>query len=286
MPESVETLQEQLKTKDKKLKNQAVELDHLTNVVVPDLKKENKKLRKVKRELTEALETSTKKYFDQLEINADLSESVTKKGAGLQLAKVRLEEIEKLVLKLEEEKELEKAQAAPIDEEDLQVEGSSEEDTEKIRKLANKVKSLEKELSETESQLNNAKKDLKNKTSDLKQKSSLLKEKEEEIEDLNDNVIPSLKLDNTDLRVKLKNATEKIENSENGVRGEVVKLEAKVKDLESKLDSKIRDYDKLNTNLNNKDKKIKSLKNKNKELSDKLNEKSSSKGFFSKLTGR
>ena len=100
--EEIETLKEKLAKKDEKLKNQASELNHLTNEVIPDLKKENKELKALKIELTDALETSTKKYFDQLEINADLSESVAKKGAGLQLAKVRLDEIEKLVVELEE----------------------------------------------------------------------------------------------------------------------------------------------------------------------------------------
>ena len=99
--EDIEVLKQQMAEKDEKLKNQASELNHLTNEVIPDLKKENKQLKALKVELTDALETSTKKYFDQLEINADLSESVAKKGAGLQLAKVRLEEIEKLVAELE-----------------------------------------------------------------------------------------------------------------------------------------------------------------------------------------
>ena len=113
--EEIETLKEKLAKKDEKLKNQASELNHLTNEVIPDLKKENKELKALKIELTDALETSTKKYFDQLEINADLSESVAKKGAGLQLAKVRLDEIEKLVVELErvidnKEKEIKRKQ--------------------------------------------------------------------------------------------------------------------------------------------------------------------------------
>ena len=87
---------EKLAEKDEKLKNQASELNHLTNEVIPELKKENKQLKALKVELTDALETSTKKYFNQLEINADLSESVAKKGAGLQLAKVRLEDAKRM----------------------------------------------------------------------------------------------------------------------------------------------------------------------------------------------
>ena len=122
--EEIETLKERLAKKDDKLKNQASELNHLTNEVIPELKKQNKELKIVKKELSEALETSTKKYFDQLEINADLSESVAKKGAGLQLAKVRLEEIEKLVVELEakaNEKEAEIASTEDLSEEEKSI---------------------------------------------------------------------------------------------------------------------------------------------------------------------
>ena len=137
--EEIETLKEKLAKKDEKLKNQASELNHLTNEVIPDLKKENKELKALKIELTDALETSTKKYFDQLEINADLSESVAKKGAGLQLAKVRLDEIEKLVVELEEkanEKEVEIASE----------EGLSEDEKSIIDELNKEINALNKEL--------------------------------------------------------------------------------------------------------------------------------------------
>ena len=195
--EDIEMLKKQLEAKDEKLKNQANELNHLTNTVVPNLKKENKKLKALKAELTDALEQSTKKYFDQLDINADLSESVAKKGAGLQLAQVRLEEIS----------------------------------------------------------------------------------------DLNENLIPKLKAESANLKKELKEVKAEFDESESNVRGQIVKLEAKIKDLEGKLDNKTRDYNKLSTTINNKDKEIKSLKNRNKELSESLDAESS-KGFFAKLTGR
>ena len=137
--EEIETLKERLAKKDEKLKNQASELNHLTNEVIPELKKQNKELKIVKKELTEALETSTKKYFDQLEINADLSESVAKKGAGLQLAKVRLEEIEKLVVELEAKANEKEAEIAAT--EDL-----SDEEKSIVDQLNNKVDKLSKEL--------------------------------------------------------------------------------------------------------------------------------------------
>ena len=40
--EEIETLKEKLAKKDEKLKNQASELNHLTNEVIPDLKRRTK----------------------------------------------------------------------------------------------------------------------------------------------------------------------------------------------------------------------------------------------------
>jgi len=48
--EQIDTLKKQIKDKNQKIKNQAEELDHLTNNVVPQLKKENKELKKLKKE--------------------------------------------------------------------------------------------------------------------------------------------------------------------------------------------------------------------------------------------
>ena len=253
--EDIEMLKKQLEAKDEKLKNQANELNHLTNTVVPNLKKENKKLKALKAELTDALEQSTKKYFDQLDINADLSESVAKKGAGLQLAQVRLEEIEKLVAQLEAEgidKEDEAPAIAEVPEEDKAI----------VKELEAKVKDLEKELA--------------NKDKEISKKSSQIKSKDAEISDLNENLIPKLKAESANLKKELKEVKAEFDESESNVRGRIVKLEANIKDLEGKLDNKTRDYNKLSTTIN---------KNRNKELSESLDAESS-KGFFAKLTGR
>ena len=79
--ENVTEFESQLKEKDQKLDNQSSELNYLTNEIIPNLKKENAELKKIKNELTEALEKTTRKYYDQLDINADLSEKLTKIGA-------------------------------------------------------------------------------------------------------------------------------------------------------------------------------------------------------------
>ena len=87
-------VKDKLAEKDKKLANQSSELNYLTNKVIPKLKKENAELKSVKRELTDALEKSTRKYFDQLDINADLSNQIGKLGAEGAVNKVRADKLE------------------------------------------------------------------------------------------------------------------------------------------------------------------------------------------------
>ena len=274
--EDIEILKKQLAEKDEKLKNQAGELNHLTNEIIPDLKKENKQLKALKVELTDALEKSTKKYFDQLEINADLSESVAKKGAGLQLAKVRLGEIEKLVGELENQRieEQEKREAAELKaEESISDEGKSQ-----INELNNKIDDLNKELKDKD-------KIISNKEKEIAKNQNQLKKKDDELNDLKDNLIPKLKSESADLNKQFKDYKAESEKEMAGVGGKIAKLEAEIKDLNTKLDNKKRDYDKLSTTINAKDKTINSLKNRNKQLSEELKEESE-KGFFSRLKGR
>ena len=268
--EEIETLKQKLAEKDDKLKNQASELNHLTNEIIPELKKENKKLKALKVELTDALETSTKKYFDQLEINADLSESVAKKGAGLQLAKVRLDEIEKLVVELEEKANEKEAEIAS-------EEGLSEDEKSIIDELNKEINALNKELDAKDRVIDNKEKE-------IKRKQNQLKDKNAEIDDLKENLIPKLKAESAELNAKIKSNQAEYEAEKAGVGGRIAKLEAEIKDLNEKLDNKQRDYNKLSTAMNAKDKTINSLKNKNNQLSEQLKE--DSKGFFSKIRGR
>ena len=269
--EEIETLKAKIAEKDEKLKNQASELNHLTNEIIPELKKENKKLKALKVELTDALETSTKKYFNQLEINADLSESVAKKGAGLQLAKVRLEEIEKLVVELEAKANENEVDLEAIDE-------LSDEEKSIIKDLNNEIDKLNKELDAKERVIDNKEKEIRKKQNQLKDKNS-------EIADLKDNLIPKLKAESAELTAKIKANQAAYDEEKAGVGGKIAKLEAEIKDLNTKLDNKKRDYDKLSTTLNGKDKTINSLKNKNQQLTEQLKEESN-KGFFSKIRGR
>ncbi len=83
-----------LKDLKTKMSNQSKELNYLTNTIIPNLKKENAELNRLKKELTDALEKTTRKYFDQLDINADLSNKIGKLGAESAVNKVRADKLE------------------------------------------------------------------------------------------------------------------------------------------------------------------------------------------------
>ncbi len=271
--EIIENLKVQLEDKEKKLKNQANELNHLTNEIIPELKKENKKLKTLKIELTEALENSTKKYFNQLEINADLSDSVAKKGAALQLSKVRIEEIEKLVEEIEKESVAEinavEAKFNKFKETLGEGNGLNPEKLEEIENLKVKIAQLEdkfklkdKELSEKSKEFNNIKKDY----------------------DKSEDIINRLKLDIDKLNNELKDKNDALKDTE-GLRGQIAKLESKLKDTNYKLNDKIKEYDKLSTRVKSKDKSINSLKVKNHKLIE-IIKSQSKRGFFERLTNK
>ena len=80
---------------------------HITANIIPKLKKENAELKKVKKELTDALEKSTRKYFDQLDINADLSNTIGKIGAESAVHKVRADKLESEMDTIKDELEAE-----------------------------------------------------------------------------------------------------------------------------------------------------------------------------------
>ena len=99
----VDSLKVKLGEREKKLSNQSSELNYLTNKLIPKLKKENANLKSLKIELTDALEKSTRKYFDQLDINADLSNKIGKIGAEGAVNKVRADKFEAEINSVKEE---------------------------------------------------------------------------------------------------------------------------------------------------------------------------------------
>ena len=90
----VAQLKKELKEKESKLKNQSNELNYLTNTIIPDLKKENSKLKSLKAELTNALDKTSRKYYNQLDINEDLSNRIGELGADSAVNKARTDRLE------------------------------------------------------------------------------------------------------------------------------------------------------------------------------------------------
>ena len=144
--ENTTEFENQLKEKDQKLDNQSNELNYLTNEIIPALKKENAELKAVKRELTEALEKSNRKYYDQLDINADLSDKLTKIGAEDAINKVRAEKLESEIddIKKDAEAKVEEFKSKLGDMDTDKVEEIKEENQKLHDDLNDKVSQLDK----------------------------------------------------------------------------------------------------------------------------------------------
>ena len=143
-PSKEDKLSKKLAEKDKKLSNQSSELNYLTNKVIPKLKKENAELKGLKKELTNALEKSTRKYYNQLDINADLSDQIAKIGADGAVNKVRADKLESEINTIKDDYEAKIAQYKEkldsVNTVDLENEN---------KKLADEVKDLKDKLSES-----------------------------------------------------------------------------------------------------------------------------------------
>ena len=143
-PSKEDKLSKKLAEKDKKLSNQSSELNYLTNKVIPKLKKENAELKGLKKELTNALEKSPRKYYNQLDINADLSDQIAKIGADGAVNKVRADKLESEINTIKDDYEAKIAQYKEkldsVNTVDLENEN---------KKLADEVKDLKDKLSES-----------------------------------------------------------------------------------------------------------------------------------------
>lgn len=141
--ENMSELEIKIKEKDEKLSNQSQELNYLTNEIIPKLKKENSELKSVKKELSEALKNSTQKYYDQLDINADLSDKLTKVGAEHAVNKVRIEKFE------DEIAEVKKNANSKVEEYKIKLENSNPESIDQLRQENNNLKvQLDEKLAE------------------------------------------------------------------------------------------------------------------------------------------
>lgn len=204
--EKIKELETTIEEKNEKLNNQSTELDYLTNEIIPKLKKENSELKKMRDELTEALESSTEKYFDQLDINATLSDKFTKSGAENALNKVKLDKIEKEIKTIKEDA------VAKVNSMKEKLENY---DPKQIEKLKIEVSDLENSLKEKTAQITEWRI-----SSKVKRRNWWLSHKIIEIGDYKEQV-----------------------EAEN--KGTINKLESKVSDLTTELKIKQSNYDKL-----------------------------------------
>jgi chromosome segregation ATPase len=183
-------------------------------------------LKSVKKELTDALEKSTRKYFDQLDINADLSNNIGKLGADAAVQKVRADKLENEVNSIKDDYE---AKIADLND-----------------KLANvNVDDIQKE----NDNLTREVKDLKDKLSDARKENISLSEEvdklraeiiefgnyKEEVEAQSKKEVDGFKSEISDLRTKLKvkeSSYDKLSNDTNktisDLRKQVTKLEEKL----------------------------------------------------------
>ena len=203
----VNQLKKELKEKESKLKNQSNELNYLTNTIIPDLKSENSKLKSLKAELTDALDKTSRKYYDQLDINEDLSNRIGELGADSAVNKARTDRLESEVNTIKDEYE------------------------EKIASLKGKISDLEalnvKELEKDNQQLKD----------NLKISNDELAEVKKENDRLNVEV--------DDLRKKLIEMGDYKEEVDENAQKSIDKLKEDIISLKSDLKIKQSNYDKL-----------------------------------------
>ncbi|WP_409200074.1 acyltransferase [Methanobrevibacter sp. DSM 116169] len=232
---------------ESKLANQADELNHLTNDIIPKLKEENRELSNIKRELTDALEKSTQKYYEQLDINADLSDKVAKTGAELAIAKVKVDNLEN------------------------EMEQIKEDSQNKENELKNKIEAgSPEELEKLKGENNHLASSLEERENELKKSQDTLSNLQVEVDDLRKNLID------------IGNYKEQVDKNS---RDKVLRLENTVTELETAVREKQRNYDRIATDMANKDKFINSLREDNEKLNKAL-ESHSKRGLIDRLSNK
>ena len=203
----VAQLKNELKEKESKLKNQSNELNYLTNTIIPDLKKENSSLKSVKVELTNALDKTSRKYYDQLDINEDLSNRIGELGADNAVSKARSDRLESELQSIRDDYE-------------------------------EKIKSLEVEISNLEaSGVDELEKTNQNLRDNLKTSNDELEDVKKQNEELRTEV--------DDLRKKLIEMGDYKEEVDENAKKSIDKLKDEIVSLKSELKIKQSNYDKL-----------------------------------------
>ena len=220
-------MKNKLAEKDKKLSNQSNELNYLTNKVIPKLKKENAELKGVKNELTQALEKTTRKYFDQLDINADLSNNIGKLGADAAVQKVRADKLESEAESVKEEYE------AKIS--DLK----SRLDTTDYDKVKKENGRLTKEIADVKAKLSDSRKEnieLSNEVDKLRAEIIEFGNYKDEVDAQSKKEIDGYKEEISTLRTQLKVKESSYDKLSNESNKTISDLRKQVKKLEDKLE--------------------------------------------------
>ena len=222
----VAKLKKEIVEKTEKLSNQSSELNYLTNKIIPKLKKENSELKSVKMELTDALEKSTRKYFNQLDISADLSNKIGKIGAESAVNKVRADKLESEIDNIKQSYESKIS--------DLKAKLDSF-DVSEVDNLKNENQQLRDELKDTNQELDKSKeenKKLNNEVMDLRNDLIEIGDYKEEVDLKNKQTINQYKEENSSLKSQLKikeSSYDKLANDTNrtisDLRKQVAKLE-------------------------------------------------------------
>ena len=197
----------------------------MTNKIIPKLKSENKELNSLKIELSNALENTTKKYFDQLDINADLSDKLGKLGADDAVNKVRADKLENELSSIKDKYE------SKIEEykEKLNSYDISELTSLKEKQiLNNKIDDLDSEMDKLKEENAN----LSNEVNDLRQNLIEIGDYKEEVDAQTKDKISNLESEVSSLRTDLKikqSSYDKLANDSqktiSDLRKEVTRLE-------------------------------------------------------------
>ncbi len=220
-------MKRKLKEKDEKLSNQSSELNYLTNKIIPKLKKENAELNKLKTELTDALEKSTRKYFDQLDINADLSNQIGKLGAEGAVNKVRADKLESEV------KTIKKDLESQIDEYKEKLANINVDD------IKNENKKLSAELDDVNDKLADSRKEnieLSNEVDKLRAELIELGNYKDEVDSQNKKEIDEYKEEISSLSTQLKLKESSYDKLSNESKKEISDLHNTIRKLEEELE--------------------------------------------------
>ncbi|MBE6505718.1 MAG: acyltransferase [Methanobrevibacter millerae] len=187
-----------MKEKESKLKNQSNELNYLTNTIIPDLKKENSNLKSLKVELTNALDKTSRKYYDQLDINEDLSNRIGELGADNAVSKARSDRLESELQSIRDDYE-EKIKSLEVEISNL--EASDVDELEKINQnLRDDLKTSNDELDDTKKQ----NEELRAEVDDLRKKLIEMGDYKEEVDENAKKSIDKLKDEIVSLKSELK----------------------------------------------------------------------------------